>query len=254
MHSVGDPILWPDLPAALEIGKRAGARTWIFTCAITEDRSLLEAICRNANVVEISLNSTSREDYLQTKGVDCFSQVVDNLQYMRSLTMPGTPVRLIASRTQTNDESTDKAFTEHWKSSGLVDDAFVRSYHTYNELLPELGRRGNIPGHSPCLVHWARFNINVEGHAVVCFNELFRNKLDAGLIFGDLQQQTVAEIWHGTKLSALRHAELTADYSDLSFRDVLPCKTCTSCQPLSSDRPTSESQILNLASQQRCPE
>ncbi len=151
--------------------------------------------------------------------------------------------RLIVSRVESSNRAADAEFTRYWKNSGLVADAFVRSYHTYNDLLPELGPRPASTPKEPCLVHWARFNINVDGHAVVCFNELFKERLPSSLLLGDLRERKIAEIWQGTELTALRRAELQNDYSALSFSAALPCKNCSFCQPLRGHRQTSEHQI-----------
>lgn len=63
LHSVGEPILWNDLPEALRIARRNHVRMWLFTCGVTRDSSLLETICRSATVVEVSVNSIDRQDY-----------------------------------------------------------------------------------------------------------------------------------------------------------------------------------------------
>ena len=244
VHSVGEPLLWKDLAVALEMSRRKGVPTWIFTCAVTHNRPLLEAVCENADIVEISLNSTNGSDYLATKGVDAFELVVENLNFLRGLVDRGAATRLIVSRVQSTDRAADEAFISHWKGTGMVHDAFVRTYHTYNDLLAELpGGDGDAHRHEPCLVHWARFNIGVRGQAVVCFNELFKERLDQSLVLGDVNRQPIAEIWHGPAMAALRKAELSGDYSALPFASALPCRDCRSCQPLHGSGPTSEHQI-----------
>ena len=252
MHSVGEPVLWPDLPEALAIGRRNGVRSWLFTCGVTTEGALLDQLCRDLAVLEVSVNSTGREDYLQTKGADLFDLALDNLRRMSRHRKQGQCARLIVSRTQTTDAVADRAFVDHWKNSGLVDDAFVRSYHTYNGLMSGLDE-GSAPGkHQPCLVHWARFNISVQGQAVVCFNELFRESTSACLHHGDVRGQSIREIWQGPKLAALRRAELSGDYSGLPAADALPCRLCTSCQPLKGGRQTSEHQIRSLENPASC--
>jgi hypothetical protein len=150
---------------------------------------------------------------------------------------------LIVSRTQSTDPDADAEFVRYWRASGLVDDAFVRSFHSYNGLLRGGPCGAAEPRHEACLVHWARFNIGVEGQAVVCFNELFRERLDPRLVLGDVRGERIRDIWHGTALSALRRAEWSGDYQGLPFGAALPCPRCTSCQPLRGARQTSEHQI-----------
>jgi hypothetical protein len=246
IHAVGDPILWRELPAALRIAAANHARTWLFTSAVTKDTTMLDAMCEHAAIVEVSVNSTSRPAYRRSKGVDAFDLVCSNLGHLHSRIVAGAGLRLIASRVESADPAEDQGFVEYWRSSGLVHDAFVRSYHTYNDCMPRLSPACEVPGHQPCLVHWARFNIDLAGQVVVCFNELFKPELDPALILGDCSRQDLAEIWHGSKLTALRRAELSGDYAALPFAGSLPCPSCSSCQPLFSRRETSEHQLSQL--------
>lgn len=248
IHSVGEPLLWKNLPDALTIAASKAVRSWIFTSAITIDRSLLETISKNTTILEVSVNSIEAGDYRATKGVEAFELVKSNIEYLhRFIAKQNLYTRLLVSRVQSSDIHADEAFVAYWKATGLVNDAFVRSYHTYNDLLsdfPEGNYKKQKAG--PCLVHWARFNISVDGYAVVCFNELFKRELDLSLVLGDVRKETISQIWHGGKLLALRKAEIQKQYSGLSFSKKLPCKNCMFCQPLFGQRQTSEYQIKEI--------
>ena len=244
IHSVGEPLLWDNLLTALQISHEQSVRTWLFTCAVTPHTSLLEDLCEQTDVIEVSVNSTTPEDYHATKGVDAFQLVSANIGHMHTaIKNKKLPTRLIVSRVESTNRSADAEFVDYWKSTSFVDDAFVRSYHTYNDLLQGLPSSEIPPTHEPCLVHWARCNISVDGYVVVCFNELFKKPLNPLMILGDVNTQTIADVWQGEKLQALRRAELSRDYVPLSFGKGLPCKDCTSCQPLFGSRQTSEHQI-----------
>jgi iron-sulfur cluster protein len=248
IHSTGEPLLWRDLSGALDIVRKAGIQSWLFTSAVTKDKAILKSICDTVSIIEVSVNSITAEDYLSTKGVDAFDLVVENIQFMRDVLGKGGSKRLIVSRVESDRSDLDDAFVQFWKSSDLVDDAFVRSYHTYNDLLPGPACATLASSKiGPCLVHWARFNIGLDGRAVVCFNELFKKEVHPSLILGDVNQESIADIWKGSKLTALRRAELSGDYSALPNPEVLPCKDCTHCQPLfNNDRDTSEHQLEQI--------
>jgi len=155
--------------------------------------------------------------------------------------------RIIVSRVESEDKQYDSAFVRYWKKSNLVDDAFIRTYHDYNALLNNKfdSKRQEI---IPCLVHWNRFNIDCNGTVTLCFNELFKGKhLDESLVLGNIENQTISEIWHCEKLNLVRKAQLEKDYSIVKFTDKLPCVNCYSCQPLRQEgRHTSEYQIESL--------
>jgi MoaA/NifB/PqqE/SkfB family radical SAM enzyme len=247
IHSVGEPLLWNNLLEALRYTHENSVKSWIFTSAVTNNTSLLESICDNANVVEISVNSITPEEYIQTKGTNAFELVSKNIEHLHKYILDQKlSTRLITSRVQSSSKIKDQEFVKYWKQSGFVKDAFVRSYHTYNEMMEELSVEDEKPQHEPCLVHWARFNIGVDGNAVVCFNELFKKNIDPTFILGNIKEKSITDIWHGTKLTSLRNAELLGNYSNLSFSDKLPCKECTSCQPLCGNRQTSEHQIKQI--------
>ena len=246
VHSVGEPVLWPELPRALAISRQAGVKSWVFTSAVTRDKALLEALCRSADIIEVSVNSTTAGDYAATKGIDAFDLVFENIAYMHKLRTRGVQMRTIVSRVQSPDAAADEQFPGFWQATGLVDDAFVRSYHTYNDLLPGLARSAAGPKHQPCLVHWARLNVSLSGKVVVCFNELFKDHVPPELILGDLNSQSIVQVWQGGPLAALRKADLAGDFSALPGADALPCLSCTSCQPLYGTGPTSEHQVDHL--------
>ncbi len=251
VHSTGEPLLWPDLSDALAIIRDTGVSSWLFTSAITKNRLLLKEICRTMRVIEVSVNSITREDYALAKGIDGFDHVVQNMTFMREVIGKQKDVRLIVSRVQSNDPIADSAFVEYWKNSQLVDDVFIRSMHTYNHLIPGLsaksGERGSVDRweHEPCLVHWARFNISKSGQAIVCFNELFKPVIQPDFVYGDVNDLSISEIWHGEKMQAVRSSELSGDYSNPLISRDLPCKNCDCCQPLSGKTgvQTSEYQI-----------
>ena len=247
LHSVGEPLLWPDLIPALQYAHERSVRTWLFTSAVTNNRLLLEEVCNFADVIEVSVNSTNAEDYAETKGVKAFKNVEANIRHMsQCLQTRRHSGRLLASRVQSNSPAEDAAFVHVWKGSTWVDDAFVRTFHTYNNLLENQGpQSGRKSTHEPCLVHWGRFNISAEGHVVACFNELFKEDRNEILILGDINRQGIAEIWQGEKLKAIRSAELKNDYSGLEFAEILPCRNCTSCQPLFGHKETSECQVFS---------
>ena len=244
IHSVGEPLLWDDLDEALNILSNRKVRTWLFTCAITKNLKLLEAICSNINIIEISLNSTSRNGYKNSKGVDKFYHVLSNIKYMYNfIQLKKIKTRMIVSRVESFDRKADYEFVKKWKSSGFVDDAFIRSYHSYNDILKT--NKNDILNYKkePCLVHWKRMNIGVNGDVVVCFNELFNKNISQNLVLGNISEQTIESVWKGIKLQMIRIAELQGDYSGDKFTNGLPCKKCQYFQSTQTFKHTSEFQV-----------
>ena len=247
IHSVGEPTLWKHLAEAIQYSHRNNVKTWLFTGATLKAPELYKVICENVDIIEVSINSVSRQDYLNTKGVDLFDTVLVNLDLMSKLPHK----RLLVSRVESNDKDADEYFINYWLKSKKVEDAFVRSYHDYNQILKVgNGTEANINKNSSqqvknesCRVHFTRFNIDTDGMAVVCFNELFKQVRTADIELGNILQTPIIQIWQSRKLSQVRMAALTNNYKQYKN---LCCKTCKFCQPINAKQKTSEYQIDNM--------
>ncbi|MCX6803736.1 MAG: SPASM domain-containing protein [Candidatus Diapherotrites archaeon] len=249
IHAVGEPLLWNRLEEALKYSKLRKVKTWIFTSAATKNNLLLEILAKNCSIIEVSINSFDSENYKNTKGIDEFNLIKKNLKFLSDYKNKNRfHCKILVSRVQSKDKEYDESFVEYWKKSGLVNDAFVRSYHDYNHAISnkfDTQIRENVP----CLVHWARFNVDCSGEVVICFNELFKGKkVKPEFIIGDLNKDSIKEIWQGKRLEQIREAQLVSDYGRLSLGCKLPCESCTCCQPLNTTRTTSENQIKDLNS------
>jgi len=247
IHAVGEPLLWQDLSDALKYAYKKKVKTWIFTCAVTKDKGLLEVLAKCCSIIEVSVNSTDAEDYKHTKGIDEFILVNDNIKLLSSIIKKSnSKAKLLATRVESTDKEYDSSFVDYWLRSGLVDDSFVRSYHNYNNAIAN--KFGTKPRDcAPCLVHWARFNVDCSGEVVICFNELFKGKrAKKEVVLGDLNNSSVKNVWHGEKLTLIRKAQLIGNYNMANFTESIPCKSCVSCQPLDTAKVTSEHQLRRL--------
>lgn len=245
IHSVGEPLLWEHLPSAAALTKRLNITTWLFTSLITHDKSLLESITENCSIIEVSINDIDTGEYEKNKGVRAFDTVFDNLSFIDNLRKKnGLSARIIVSRVESENRAKDSEFADFWKKSKLVDDAFIRSYHNYNWELPNKFN-AQVREVTRCIVHWQRFNIDCDGSAVLCFNELFKGQqTDDSLILGNIARDSIAHVWHCDKLMQVRKAQVNKDYSLITFTDILPCPDCCSCQPPAGNkRHTSEHQV-----------
>ena len=248
IHGVGEPILWEELAGALQFAFENNVRTWLFTSLASIDNQLLEELAEYCNIIEISVNSFDEDDYIRTKRIDAFARVKQNIESLRHTCVhKNLKTRIIVSRVESEDKHYDSDFVTYWKNIGLVDDAFIRTYHDYNALMENRfgGKRTEI---IPCLVHWSRFNIDCDGTVVLCFNELFKGKrTDESLVLGNIENRAISEIWHCEKLNLVRKAQLEKDYSIVYFTSKLPCVECYSCQSMKQKvRPTSEHQVQLL--------
>ena len=250
IHSAGEPTLWKHLTEAVQYCYENNVKTWLFTSATITAPELYKVICENVDIIEVSVNSTSKQDYLKTKGIDLFDTVLSNLELMSQFPHK----RLIVSRVESGNKDLDKCFIDYWLRSKKVEDAFVRSYHDYNHILKTKSQieidtnkdRMQQIKDKGCRVHFTRFNIDTDGMAVICFNELFKQARNSAIELGNVLKIPIMQIWYGEKLSQIRTSALTDNYKKFP---ALCCRTCKFCQPINTDQKTSEYQINNIKSQ-----
>lgn len=241
IHSVGEPLLWSFLLPAIRYSKSMNVKTWIFTSAVTKDREILENLCKNIDIIEVSVNSISAEDYIATKGIDAFELVKENILFMSHYIQENNlNTRLLCSRVQTDNPTSDQDFIEYWNRTRALQDTFVRSYHNYNGLL---ACNASEPTMQPCLVHWARFNIDTTGNAVICFNELFKESISDSIILGNVLSESITDIWKSDKLNQIRQSQLQRKPL---YEGDIPCWSCKTCQPYPPHKHTSEYQLKYL--------
>lgn len=241
LHSVGEPLLWDKLIDAVQYAKAHSVKTWLFTSAAIENPEIYRILCKNVDIIEVSVNSINEDDYTKTKGANLFRTVKANIEHMCEMILSqGLSVRLICSRVQTNDPQKDQEFIEYWKNIPGISDAFIRSYHDYNGILSDEVKTERKK--QPCLVHWGRFNIDTDGKVIVCFNELFRKNVCSDYILGSIVEDSIESIWKSEKLNTIRSFLL--NHSDETI--PLPCLTCTTCQKYPPHGMTSEYQIAHL--------
>lgn len=231
LHAVGEPTLHSHFTILLNTIREyhLQQKFWLFTCGVFEP-SLAAQLIDSLGIIEVSINSTSREDYLRTKGVDRFDSVVRTVTAMRDLAAQrGLQTRIILTRVA-SDDSLDEQFVSYWRSRGF--ECFVRSYHSYSGMLVRLTRSAPVGEDTPpkCLVPWRRLNLDgtiVPDRilAVVCFNMLFchPNAVDPKAILGDFPRASLIDLWNNASFDRFRR---TLQCGESTFTS---CDACTEC-------------------------
>ena len=68
-----------------------------------------------------------------------------------------------------------------------------------------------------CPTLWQRFVIGADGGVLMCINDEYgKNKI------GDLNEQTIAEVWNGEELARVRRLHM----DHRGHRELVPCSTC----------------------------
>ena len=217
-HGRGEPLLHPHFVEMIALAKKVGVGTVTsFTNAILLDERRTEQILdARLDVLELSVDASSRELYEYVRGTRNFNRVVRNAEnFLRERNRRGSNTRVIVSAVDSPDFQPEKdAFLRFW--ADRADRVILRPYHTYGGRLPEVNRCAPTEV-VPCAQLWTRFSINPWGQANACFNDWADEE-----IVGDLNQPgaSIAGIWSGERFIEIRAAAIAGN-------SILTC--CRTC-------------------------
>ena len=211
-YATGEPLLNNNLPHYIRMAKEMGYR-YVY---ITTNGSLLneekqEALIKaGIDSIKFSINAASSESYYRIHGRDDFDKVIGNLIALSDRRLKNKlNFRIFISFIVTNlTVGEKKCFYNKYKK--YVDDIFfynVRNqtglmYDEVNKLLVD-NPREHISEWLPCSTVFNAITVTSEGYVSACCAD-FQNYL----IVGDLNTQSMEEIWYGQPFKNLRCAHL----------------------------------------------
>jgi MoaA/NifB/PqqE/SkfB family radical SAM enzyme len=230
----GEPLMHKKFLDMMRYAKRRG----IYPINLTTNGILLEGALaeqvvkeRLIDVVNISLDAFSEEKYRLIRG-GRIKRVYDNVNNIIDLRdRHNSDIKIqvnIIDQPEVKDEVDD--FVRYW--TPRADNVMVRTYYDATTVLGGTGP--NITGKQaefeeverwPCQQFWRRFNIYDDGIARFCVDDWF-NKTKVG----DLNTQSIAEIWTGEEYEKLRHLQITGQFESIPY-----CSKCTEWQGMKWD-------------------
>jgi len=222
LHGFGEPLLDTLLPNRIKLAKNCGIKhTYIVTNASLLcpeiSRKLIEA---GLDKMKISFYGTDLESYNATmKGLNfdvTINNIIDFLRIRKDLKRKHPQLILQYIPQDTNNAKTDE-FRVLWNSltnKNAGDCLNITSLHNYGG-----GRAYNRVADkiaSVCFYPWTAMSVLCDGKVVTCCMDS-----NGAQVMGDLNSQTVTEIWNGPVLSSVRKKFGNLEYSGFP--------TCMSC-------------------------
>ena len=222
LHGFGEPLLDPLLSERIKLAKTCGIRqTYIVTNAsLLSPETARKIINAGLDTMKISFYGTDEESYHATMRRLDFEVALNNIRgfvRIRKELKKRTPKLILQYLPQEANGAKTEEFQSLWRS--VLD---KRAGDCLN--LSHLdnfggGRAYNIVGErivSVCFYPWAALSVLCDGRAVTCCMDY--NGVQG---VGDLNFQSVMEIWNGPVLSAIRRNFGKLDYS--GFPTCLRC-------------------------------
>jgi hypothetical protein len=222
LHGFGEPLLDPLLPERIKLAKTCGIRqTYIVTNAsLLFPETARKIINAGLDTMKISFYGTDEESYHATMRRLDFEVALNNIRgflRIRKELKKRTPKLILQYLPQEANGAKTEAFQSLWRS--VLDKKAGDCLNLSHLDNFGGGRAYNIVGErivSVCFYPWAALSVLCDGRAVTCCMDY--NGVQG---VGDLNFQSVMEIWNGPVLSAIRKNFGKFDYS--GFPTCLRC-------------------------------
>ncbi|NOZ87145.1 MAG: radical SAM protein [Deltaproteobacteria bacterium] len=203
----GEPLLYPELEAALRILEDRGVKTYLQTTALLLDRDKAEMLLDSGlDAIVFSLDADTRETYEKVHGAGNIEIARNNIsRFLEMRSNKGSSlsvtVQLVAQKMNSHEIS---AFKKRWANS-TVDAVRIKPLNINYHNRPREGQlvpASNVFDKSAalrCIRLWRSMTVLWDGTCVPCCYDF------CGIApIGDLKIQPLNDVWLGEKLVELR--------------------------------------------------
>jgi len=216
MHNYGEAFMDRKLVEKVRYAKQKGIREVGMISngsLITEPiaRGLIEA---GLDAINISVDASGKEVFEATRLGLKYDKVIANIERLLRLRAESGKRRpkLILSFVRQNNSADEQAFIEHWRS--IADKIHVTDLHNW---AGTLNTESDV--NYPCYRPWLTFTVLWDGRVSLCCADF-----DGKTVLGDLNSQTIAEIWNAEPYRAVRREHLERGGPDICRACDLPRK------------------------------
>jgi len=216
MHNYGEAFVDRKLPEKIAYAKSKGIRE----VGVITNGSLLgpdaarAIVLAGLDAINISLDAAGKETFESTRVGLKYDRVVANVEGLIRVRreLGRTRPKLILSFVRQDNSAEEQAFIDHW--SAVADKIHVTNLHNWAGALT---RRGEV--NFPCYRQWLTFTVLWDGRVSLCCADL-----DGRVVLGDLNTQTIAEIWNGEAYRRVRREQLQSGGPAICRNCDLPAK------------------------------
>ncbi|MDP2947538.1 MAG: radical SAM protein [Nanoarchaeota archaeon] len=214
----GEPALHPNLAEITDYAKKAGIKeVQINTNGFAfNEQKIRDLVKAGIDRVIFSIDATTPELYAKIRIGGDFNRVVNNIKtfdrFRKELKQTKPFIRVQMVRTELNKHQVED-YKKMWQ--GIADDIRISDV-TNRGQGDSLGVGDQVSiGRTCCPQPWQRMMISCEGKVLMCCSDWFEK-----YPLGDINKNSLKEIWQGEKLKAVRKLLKKVKY------DFEPCKNC----------------------------
>jgi radical SAM protein with 4Fe4S-binding SPASM domain len=233
LHGFGDPLLHPKMGEMIDIVHDAGIQAAFSTNPQTLTPENTKMILESGlDRLHISLDGATKETYEAIRGGAAdYDKAVSSLNYFLKEKLEkngfGKPYVIVAIIHMKETEEEIEKFKSQWHIHG-VDEVQVKPFIKWDGTDAEINKMGETrkkDNDFACFWPWSRLVVLWDGRAVPCCYDY-----DGKMVIGDLNKQTVKEIWNSEKMKAFREMQL-GNYG-------IMCDLCAKCKEKEGSPPS----------------
>ncbi|MBU0894626.1 MAG: SPASM domain-containing protein [Nanoarchaeota archaeon] len=227
LHHFGESLLHPKLDKMIKYAKEKRIKTFISVNASVINLEMAKKIIdAGLDKLHISLDGTDPVMYKRIRGITAnYEKAVSNIneiiKYKRKRKKPLIVIAMINMKITKNKI---KEFKKKWDKQG-VDEVEIKDFVTWEGSSKDIERLADKEQLSkafhkrspyPCVRAWHRMTILWDGRVVPCCYDY-----DAKYVLGDLNKESLKEIWNNQKMKKLRTQHIKNDFKSNDL-----CKNC----------------------------
>src|SRR6476659_7988883 len=211
MHNYGEAFIDRKLVEKVRYAKQKGIKE---VGMISNGSLITEPVARGMidaglDAINISVDAAGKEVFESTRLGLKYDKVIANIERLLRLRTESGKRRpkLILSFVRQNNSADEQAFIEHWRS--IADKIPVTDLHNW---AGTLNTESDV--NFPCYRPWLTFTVLWDGRVSLCCADF-----DGKTILGDLNTQTIEQIWNAEPYRAARRLHLASGGPDV-------CRAC----------------------------
>jgi MoaA/NifB/PqqE/SkfB family radical SAM enzyme len=216
VHNYGEPFLDRHLTEKVRYAKARGIKE---VGMISNGSLITEKIARGMveaglDAINISVDAGGKEVFEQTRIGLNYDKVIGNIERLVKIRaeLGRQRPRLILSFVRQNNSHDEQAFIEHWRH--VADKIHITDLHNW---AGTLNHESDV--NYPCYRPWLTFTVLWDGRVSLCCADF-----DGKTILGDLNTQSIEEIWNAEPYRAVRRQHLESGGPDVCRACDLPRK------------------------------
>lgn len=235
LHFSGEPLLHAELPQIIKIFKENNIKTRLSTNGTVLNevyaRRLMEA---GLDYIVFSVDGYNKKTYEKIRKGANFEEVEKNiLNFLKIKKYNNYKTKTQIQFIKTIDNEKEKQlFVKKWMNTD-VDCINIKSFSTragkvnnIEKFIDDKKIKERMKKRAPCFYFWETLIVLWDGRVIVCCQDLLGE-----LVVGNINFQTLAEIWNSPKMLMLRKRQIDGDLQS-------PCSECLDWKNHSTNYPS----------------